>query len=313
MSKETNSSKATSGHTPVFGEGAPYCAAPDSADKSPRQLAGPLSCDTHAHICGPGNSFQYSKDRIYTPPDALPEHYAAQLTALGIERAVLIQPSVYGTDNTVLLNAMKTLAQAGLECRAVAVVDPAITNDELDSLHLAGVRGLRFNLVDVADPKEGANIGEIKALCERVAPKDWHAEFLIHVDDYPDFGTLFNDFPVDIVIGHMGYVRLANDAQSAGFQGMLRLARAGKCWIKLTGPYRISPENLPYPESHNFARQIIDAAPNQIVWGTDWPHVMVAKNMPNDADLLDLLDIWVTDPTIRHSILVTNPAKLYGF
>jgi predicted TIM-barrel fold metal-dependent hydrolase len=136
---------------------------------------------------------------------------------------------------------------------------------------------------------------------------------LIHADDYPDFDTRFGDFPTEIAVGHMGYLRPGRDSTNDGFGGMLRLAEAGRCWIKLTGPYRISPGDLPYPEADEFARAIVEAAPKRVLWGTDWPHVMVAKPMPNDADLCDLLVQWIPNPATRRRILVDNPAELYGF
>ena len=292
---------------------AAYCAPPDPELRAPALPMGPLSCDSHAHICGPESLYAYADERIYTPPDALLPEYRNLLKTLGVERAVLVQPSVYGTDNTVMLAALREMTAAGMPCRGVAVVDEAVTERELNDLHEAGVRGLRFNLVDVAEPGKGAPLAWIRSLCERVAPRGWHAELLIHVDDYPDFDARFADFPTEIVIGHMGYLRLGRDVTSDGFGGMLRLAASGRCWVKLTAPYRISAGDLPYGEAGDFARAVVAAAPDRVVWGTDWPHVMVKKPMPNDADLCDLFFRWVPDPQTRHRILVDNPAELYGF
>jgi predicted TIM-barrel fold metal-dependent hydrolase len=293
--------------------GAAYCAPPDPELRAPAVPMGPLSCDSHAHICGPESEYAYADERIYTPPDASPSDYLNLLKSLGVERSVLVQPSVYGTDNTVMLSAMREMTSAGMQCRGVAVVDETVTARELDDMHEAGVRGLRFNLVDVADPGRGPPLAAIRALCERVAGRGWHAEFLIHVDDYPDFEARFSDFPTDIVIGHMGYLRPGLDVSSDGFAGMLRLAASGRCWVKLTAPYRISAGDLPYPEAGEFARAVVAAAPGRVVWGTDWPHVMVSKPMPNDADLCDLFFRWVPDAEARRRILVDNPAELYDF
>ncbi len=289
------------------------CAPPDPELRSPAAPMGPLSCDTHAHICGPESRYAYADERIYTPPDALLPDYLNLLEALGVERAVLVQPSVYGTDNTVMLSAMREATAAGMQCRGVAVADGSVSEGELDDMHEAGVRGLRFNLVDVADPGKGAPLAAIRALCERVAPRGWHAEFLIHVDDYPAFDTEFADFPTDIVVGHTGYLRPGQDASCDGFTAMLRLAAAGKCWVKITAPYRISPGDLPYRQAGEFARAVVAAAPDRVVWGTDWPHVKLDKPMPNDADLCDLFFQWIADGPTRRRILVDNPAELYGF
>jgi predicted TIM-barrel fold metal-dependent hydrolase len=302
---------SVSGH--VAGNGVVYCAPPDRELHAPATPMGALSCDTHAHICGPESEYAYAAERIYTPPDALLPDYLALLATLGVERAVLVQPSVYGTDNRVMLAALREMAAAGLACRGVAVVGGSVTAAELDDMHAAGIRGLRFNLVDVADPDGNAPLEAIRALAERVAPRGWHTEFLIHADDYPDFEHVFAGFPTPIVVGHMGYLRPGRNADDAGFQGMLRLAAAGGCWIKLTAPYRISAGDLPYEEAADFARAVVAAAPGRAIWGTDWPHVMVTKKMPNDADLCDLFHGWVPDPETRRRILVDNPAALYDF
>ena len=295
------------------GSGANDCAPPDRALRAPESPMGPLSCDTHAHICGPESRYAYAEERVYTPPDALLPDYLSLLETLGVERAVLVQPSVYGTDNTVMLSAMREMNSAGLQCRGVAVVDEAVTDAELSTMHEAGVRGLRFNLVDVADPGKGPPLAAIARLGERIAGRGWHTELLIHVDDYADFEAGFAGFPTEIVVGHMGYLRLGRDTSCDGFAGMLRLAASGRCWVKLTAPYRISAGDLPYKEAGDFARAVVEAAPGRVVWGTDWPHVRVVKPMPNDADLCNLFFQWIPDREARRRILVDNPAALYGF
>jgi predicted TIM-barrel fold metal-dependent hydrolase len=138
-------------------------------------------------------------------------------------------------------------------------------------------------------------------------------EFLMHVDEFPDFDRLFADFPVDVVLGHLGYMRTDKGLDNPGFQAMLRLMQRGKCWVKLTGPYRISTQPLPHRDTIPFGAALLEAAPARVIWGTDWPHVMVKGAMPNDGDLADLLLGWVPDATLREQVLVKNPAKLYGF
>lgn len=292
---------------------AAYCAAPDPELRAPAVPLGPMSCDTHAHICGPESEYAYADERIYTPPDALPADYLNLLNILGVERSVLVQPSVYGTDNTVMLAAMKEINATGIPCRGVAVADETVTEADLDAMHRAGVRGLRFNLVDIADPGQGAPLETIRAMSERIAPRGWHMELLIHADDYPDFDETFGDFPTDIVVGHTGYLRLGQEVSCDGFQAMLRLAQAGRCWVKLTAPYRITSGDSPFTEAGDFARAVVEAAPERVVWGSDWPHVKISTPMPNDADLCDLFFEWVPDPALREQILVVNPAVLYDF
>ncbi len=289
---------------------APLCAPPDGNPRQPRTALPAGACDTHAHICGPASHYPYSPDRIYTPPDALLENYTAMLDRLGVERAVLVQPSVYGADNSAMLDAM---VAAGARCRGVAVIDGTATDAELAALDALGVRGIRLNLVDVASPTGEVPLDQARQLAARVAPLGWHVELLIHVDDYPDLDAMFADFPADIVLGHLGYMRPGQDVSAPGFQALLRLLGEGRCWVKLTGPYRISAGDPPYADVIPFAHALVDSAPERLLWGSDWPHVMVKKTMPNDGDLCDLLGEWIPDGDIRKTILVDNPAALYGF
>lgn len=291
-------------------DAAPLCASPDPIPSAPGLKLPAGACDSHAHICGPASQYLYSPDRIYTPPDALLPDYLTMLGTLGVERAVVIQPSVYGTDNSVTLAAIK---ESPIPCRGVAVIDETISDDDLARLDQAGIRGIRLNLVDVASPTGDMPLDIARRLAERITPLGWHTEFLVHVDDYPDFDTLFADFPTDIVLGHLGYMRPDKNIDDPGFQALLRLMRDGQCWVKLTGPYRISSGDLPYPGVADTAHALVDCAPDRIVWGSDWPHVMVTKPMPNDGDLCDLLADWVRDVDTRRKILVDNPARLYGF
>ena len=291
-------------------DSAPLCAARDPNPSTPTLRLPAGACDSHAHICGPASKYLYAPDRIYTPPDALLPDYLAMLSTLGLERAVIIQPSVYGTDNSVTLSAIK---ESPIPCRGVAVIDETISDDEIAQLDRAGIRGIRLNLVDVASPSGEMPLEIARRLADRIAPHGWHTEFLVHVDDHPDFDAMFADFPTDIVLGHLGYMRPDKDITHPGFRALLRLMQDGRCWVKLTGPYRISAGGLPYPGVTETARALVDCAPDRIVWGSDWPHVMVSKPMPNDGNLCDLLADWAPDAAVRQKILVDNPARLYGF
>lgn len=291
-------------------QSAPLCAGADPSPRKPECAMPALATDCHAHVFGPWSVYPYSKARIYTPPDALPATYQALLATLGVQRAVLIQPSVYGTDNQAMLDAM---AAIGSSCRGVAVVDYDVSDSEIQRLHAAGVRGVRINVVDVKENKGVIDMPPLEALARRIKPLGWHVEFLMHADEFPGLDRIFADFPVPIVLGHLGYMRTEKGLDNAGFQAMLRLMRDGRCWVKLTGPYRISSGKLPYADVTPFAHALLDAAPRQVVWGTDWPHVMVKSGMPNDGDLTDRLSAWVPDARLREQVLVSNPARLYGF
>lgn len=291
-------------------DGAPLCAAPDPAPRKPRVLMPRNACDTHAHICGPIVRWPYSERRVYTPPDAPVSAYVHLLDTLGVQRAVLVQPSVYGTDNRVMLAAM---AEMGDRARGVAVVDNDIPDAEIERLHEAGVRGVRVNVVDVAEDKGVFDMAPLTSLAQRIKAFGWHVEFLMHADEFPEMAAGFADFPVDIVLGHLGYMRTDKGIDNPGFKSMLELMQQEKCWVKLTGPYRISSEPLPHADTIPYALALLNAAPHRVVWGTDWPHVMVKGAMPNDGDLADLLLDWVPDETLREQVLVRNPQKLYGW
>ena len=232
---------------------------------------------------------------------------------LGIDRAVLVQPSVYGIDNQAMLAALRAHPQ---KFRGVAVVSNNpndIQDQELEQLHAAGVRGIRCNIVDVADKSAGLPIQNLKSLAERIKPFGWHLELLMHVNEYPNLAKVFEKFPVDLVFGHFGYSHAKHGAHDAGFQGLLDLLKNQHAWVKMTGPYRICDGDLPYSDMRPFNDAVIRANPKQLIWGSDWPHVMVKKKMPHDADLCDLYGDWVTDLALRKSILVDNPCILYDF
>ena len=290
---------------------APLCAPPDRKPRSPRTAFPPLTCDTHAHIFEA--RFPYAQERIYTPPDSNLADYKHLLKTLGCERAVLVQPSVYGTDNAAMLAA---LADAGPGFRAVAVAEPDVAEAELDALHRAGVRGLRFNVVDVRANKNQVPADMLRSVAKRIGPRGWHIELLVNLDEAGDFAPLLDSLGVPVVLGHLGYPKggAATWSASRAFADLLRLLGGGQCWIKLTGPYRITTTpDLPYADVDEPARRLVAARTDRMIWGTDWPHVMKKKPMANDGDMADLLERWIPDAAIRARILVDNPAALYGF
>jgi predicted TIM-barrel fold metal-dependent hydrolase len=292
-------------------DNAPWCMPADPQPRRPRIVLPPDSCDCHAHICGPMSTYPYAAERLYTPPDAMLPSYRKMLDTLGVRRAVLVQPSVYGTDNTALVDA---LAAGGTSLRGVAVVDPSIDDPALRSLHEAGVRGVRINIVDRRASRNIIDLDEILPLARRIAPFGWHLEFLLQADAVTDLAEACAKLPCDVVLGHLGYVHVDKGGTSnPGFQSLLRLLGTGRCWVKLSGPYRISADDLPYADVAPMAHALVAAAPERLVWGSDWPHVMMKKRMPNDGDICDLLLDWVPDAAIRQVILADNPQYLYGF
>jgi len=267
------------------------------------------SCDCHAHVCGPESRYPYVASRLYTPHDALPSDYRRMLDSLGVERGVLVQPSIYGTDNRALLDA---LAQDPVRLRGVAVVPWNITSKELENLHAAGVRGVRQNIVDLKEGKGVLPLEELRKLGRKIKPFGWHVEFLMHVDEFPDLDRQLAGFPVDVVFGHLGYVSTRKTTEEPGFKALLRLMRDGEAWVKMTAPYRLQSE-MPYSDTDRFANALVAAAPERLLWGTDWPHVFIKTAVPEDAKLLALFERWVPEERLRRRILADNPAGLYSF
>jgi predicted TIM-barrel fold metal-dependent hydrolase len=290
----------------------PVVAPPDFHPRKPKLQFPPLACDSHAHICGPIARYPYYERRIYTPSDTLLPEYEHMLATIGCERAALVQGSIYGTDNTVLLEALKT---GRGRYRGVAVVAPDVSERELRDLHDAGVRGVRMNIVDTKDNKGVLPMATLLPLAKKIKPFGWHVEFLLHVDEFPELDRTLEDFPVDVSFGHLGYMRTHKPLETPGFQALLRLLITGKAWVKLTAPYRISPNPMPHADVNAFAHALVAANVERIVWGSDWGHIMLNWKipMPNDGDIADLLGAWVPDEATRKRILVDNPAKLYAF
>ena len=290
----------------------PICTPPDPHPHTPKFEFPPFACDCHAHICGPQRVYKYISERIYSPPDALLPEYGRVLHTLGCTRAVLVQPSFYGADNSAMLAAMKI---AGPAFRGVAVIADTATTHELEAMHAAGIRGARVNIVDVREGKGKLPIGRITSLADRIKPFGWHIEFLVHVDEFPDLDATLGRLPVDVVFGHLGYVKTEKTLAAPGFQALLRLLRGGRAWVKFTGPYRISSQALPHADTDAFAHALLATAPDRIVWGTDWPHVLTKWTipMPNDGAIADLLMNWIPDAALRRRVLVENPATLYDF
>jgi predicted TIM-barrel fold metal-dependent hydrolase len=229
------------------------------------------------------------------------------LRAIGCERAVLVQSSVYGTDNAALLEAL----QSGLfEMRGVVVVAEDVTDGELERLHEIGVRGIRIN---TASPMPGLKLEHAASLAARIKPLGWHLQFFVNLRDMPEAEEQLGKLPVNIVIDHFARIVAADGTAAPPFQALLRLLHRDHCWAKLMGPYIVSNASPRYPDIAPFAQAMVRAAPDRVVWGTDWPHPTAREKMPNDGDLADIVLDWVPDAAQRKKLLVDNPARLYGF
>ena len=268
------------------------------------------ACDTHGHLFGPASRYPWNPARGYTPPDALPAAYEALHAALGVSRGVLTQPSVYGTDNRCVLDYVSMNLH---RMRAVVAVGPDIDDKALGALHEQGARGIRVN---VADPGGNpfASFSQIEQLAHRLKAMRWHIELLLHVHQMDDMIADIRRLPVDISVGHLGYMPAAFSLAHPKYQTFLALVAQGRCWVKLTAPYRITAlQRTPYTDVAPFAHALVACRPDRILWGSDWPHPICPVPMPNDGDLADHLADWVPDEMTRRRILVDNAAELFGF
>lgn len=285
----------------------PLCAAPDPDSRAPRFAMPKGAVDCHFHVFGPESVYPYVRQRTYTPPDAPLSAYLGMAEALGLQRGVIVQPSVYGTDNRATLDALR---RAGPQFRGVVVVNEAVPRLELERMHEAGVRGVRINLLF----KSGIEVSDVRRLAERIAPLGWHLQMLIDVSEFSDLAETLGQLPVEVVFDHLGHMPTSIGLRHPGFQAMLGLLASGRCWTKLSGAYRITTaDDLPYEDVAPYAREIIRANSERVVWATDWPHPYVNTSMPNDGALLDMLDDWAPDAATRDRILTRNAWELYDF
>jgi predicted TIM-barrel fold metal-dependent hydrolase len=263
----------------------------------------PLSCDCHIHVFGPFERYPLDGARKYTPEAATLEDYLKVSSALGTGRVVLVQPSVYGTDNECQLDALCNLQE---HARGVAVIDESIDDQNLDRLCGNGFVGARLNLT------RAANLDSLEALAKRIEEYDWHLQLHLPGSLLPEIADRLLALPVEFVIDHLGRVDAHEGLEQPGFQALLRLVDSGKCWVKLSGAYRVDLDGPPWRKAAGFARALVKRNPERLVWGTDWPHPDVAL-LPDDQQLLNALFEWVPDEGTRHRILVDNPARLYRF
>jgi 2-pyrone-4,6-dicarboxylate lactonase len=287
------------------------CIAPDRNPRKPRLELPAGSVDTHVHVFEPG--YAVSPARGYNPPPSTLKDLKHLHATLGIDRVVFTQPSVYGTDNSAILNASVALNQERADrARSVVALDMTFSETDLLSLDKLGARGIRLN----TDNKGGMPIAfsDIPELCARIKPFKWHLEFLFPGKDIVDLLPVFESLSVPMSIAHFAYQPASAGVKAPGFQALLELARRGNTWIKISGANRVSRGDLPpYDDVKPMAQALIEAAPEHIMWGTDWPHPNKYKVNPNDGDLVDALGDWVSDPAMLRKILVDNPAKFYRF
>jgi predicted TIM-barrel fold metal-dependent hydrolase len=285
---------------------APACPGPDPRPHRPtRFVVPPGAVDTHAHVIGQPPAQPFVAGRSYTPVPATPEGYLAMLDATGMTYGVLVQVSVHGTDNRLMVETLKANRD---RLRGIAVIPLGLPDRELAALKEAGVVGLRLNIL------YGGGIGfdqldDYAALARELG---WHLQFLIDARDLPPLAPKLAKLPVPFVVDHWGHFPVSRGIDDLGFRTLVSLVRDGG-WVKLSGAYRNTVEGLPYADTIPFARLLHEAAPERCVWGSDWPHVAHWQHMMNVGNLLDLLADWVPDPAARDRVLTHNAHRLYGF
>jgi predicted TIM-barrel fold metal-dependent hydrolase len=290
----------------------PACPPPRTPSR-PKIAPPPGACDTHAHVFGPAARFPYAADRSYTPPDAPCEKYLAMLDALGFARGVLVQGSAHGRDNAAMLDALQRHPD---RLRGVAVADGDTPPSELRRLAGLGVCGLRFNHFfrgGALHYRGGVPLDAAHKLAPVMAELGWHLQLWIDVKDLPDTLPILRSLALPVVIDHMGRTDARAGTGTAGFQSLLRWLGEGACWVKVSGAHRLSRQAPDYPDARPFHEALVRTNPERLVWGSDWPHPRVEGDMPDAGHLLDLFHAWTPDEATRTRILVSNPAKLYGF
>ncbi len=274
----------------------------------PAFSAPPGAVDAHCHVFGPGDVFPYAPERKYTPCDAPKEKLWALRDHLGFTRNVIVQATCHGADNRALVDAM--LHSDGM-ARGVASVRRDISDEELHVLHAAGVRGVRFSFVKrLVDTLPHDTLREIG---ERIQPLDWHLVIYFEAQDLPELYDFFASLPGTIVFDHMGRPDVSKDPEGEEFQRFIRLLEENdNMWAKVSCPDRLSVSGPPgYDDVVPFGRRVVEAFPERVLWGTDWPHPNMKSHMPDDGKLVDYIPKIAVTEALQRKLLVDNPMRLY--
>jgi 2-pyrone-4,6-dicarboxylate lactonase len=280
----------------------------DSNPSKPEFVPPPGAVDAHCHVFGPGELFPYSPERKYTPCDASRHQLVALREHLGFSRNVVVQATCHGADNRALVDA---LTHSNGTMRGVGGVKPSVTDAELEALHAAGVRGVRFNfvkrLVD-ALPRE-----PLKEIARRIKPLGWHIVIYFEAYELPELFEFFTSLPTTIVVDHMGRPDVSQPVDGPEFGLFLKLMREHEnFWSKVTCPERLSQSGPPdYRDVVPFGRRLIEEFPDRVLWGTDWPHPNMKSHMPDDGKLVDFIPKIATTEALQRKLLVDNPMRLY--
>jgi predicted TIM-barrel fold metal-dependent hydrolase len=281
------------------------------------------ACDCHVHIFGDPRRFPFSPGRGYTPELASLDELRAMHRALGLDRVVVVSPSVYGTDNSCMVDALHELGEGA---RGVAVIDEQTTDASLEALARAGVRGVRLNLTQAGVTDPAVARARFQSAIKRVAPRDWHVQIFSPLSIVAAMSDLVRGSPVPVVFDHFGGAVAAGGLAQPGFDTLLSLVESGRAYVKVSGAADVVSTARPdYPDVAPLARALVAANPERILWATNWPHPDTRKRpgrkatdlaplLPtDDGRLFNLFAEWVPDAATRAAILVDNPARLYRF
>jgi len=278
---------------------------PNAAGKMPKLKAPAGAVDTHMHIYH--HRYQTAATAVVKPADAVVPDYLAMRKRIGVDRTVVVQPSAYGLDNTCTVDAM---AEIGPSARGIAVCNEQTPDAELQRLHKAGIRGLRFFML----PGGAVTWDSLEPMSARIASLGWHIVLQLDGRDYPKYEALIDRLESAVVLDHTGKFLEPVGLDHPGFQALTRLLKNKKKYLKLAAPYETSKSGPPlYADVGRLAKALVPNIPDQVVWASNWPHPSSNFVGPDDADMLDLLLDWVPDEATRKKVLVDNPVRLYGY
>jgi 2-pyrone-4,6-dicarboxylate lactonase len=278
------------------------------ADPStPTFVLPPGAVDAHCHVFGPGDQFPYAPERKYTPADAGKDALFALRDHLGVSRNVIVQATCHGADNAAMVDALRA---ASGRARGVATIHPGVSASTLAELHDAGVRAVRFNYVRrLVDPEPD---DYYRAIVERIAPFGWHVVIYFEAADLAERWDLFTSLHTTLVVDHLGRPDVTQPVDGPAFELFVRfMDEHDSVWAKVTCPERLSVTGPPYDDVVPFARRVVEAFPDRVLWGTDWPHPNLTREMPDDGELVDYVARVAVSADLQRRLLVDNPARLY--
>lgn len=288
------------------------CLPPVAQPRRPALAAPVGACDTHFHIFGPASRFPYAPERSYTPQDAPLEKVLELQSILGMQRGVVVQGNAHGTDPSALLDA---LAREPKRLRGTAIVRDTVETALLKRMADLGVRALRVHHIAGAQKATFSPLGveTFLKLAPRMQEFGLHLQIMLTASELPYVMPRMRDWKHPVVVDHYGLAPAVESVDGEGFQALRRYLSEGRIWVKLSAAYRISSRYPDYDDVAPLHAALVEANPDQVLWGTDWPHPRLEKDMPDDGHLLDLFNRWTPSEAVRRKILVENPARLYGF